>query len=629
MKNGYCSIHLGQKTHLFYNAVHGTQIRREIYNNIDMSASTEQRRDELLEGVSESKKQCVEEEDLRMRAMLAMSRYCQEQWVRKMIRLHISRGDDMKLALLSGDAGCGKSYAISLLEKKLRSMNISVVVSAMTNKAAGTLRDSCSLDCVYTFHKMMGFRKELLDDTLSLEDFTGQYCKVYGNLIFRFNTLHQSELPPERNEVIKRHSCKQLRPESCAVCSKMFMQLKVSKNPTDLAPMEGAPPFLGANVLIIDEYGLMNVEIFERMLCCIALFYGPGKGPLIVLAGSVSQLQPVGTKLRIWETERFEGLLSSSTPLFVNRRQFKDPGYAEALTYLQFNTVTEESQRIFRSQVSVREPDIMNPEYEPQKLRVFHQDEQQRTYTAAYMDTVTKKVRVGDKFISVAKNRSYNGPHAWYEVLKQAAQTLPKLFSVPKYRQGIRSTERDYLKVDKLWIGCKVRMIWHMDINGIEVVNKKTSPSSSALLGKQRGVQHQLSFADTEGVVKDICFMRENQYNVFYVKGSQTGTLYKVRPSKWHYMNWTVSTHPLACLLAMNTYDCQGCTVQGQVLYHPPRHFAMSPIKPSVYVVLSRVVQRQNLQMTNCNFAEKVGAVYFYNDKLVTYRKRVEMNYSR
>lgn len=596
-----------------------------------MRGSAERRGDELLVGESESKRRCLEEEDLRTKAMLAMSRYCQEQWVRKMVKLHMSRGERMKLALLSGDAGCGKSYAIALLEKKLRSMNIGVVVSAMTNKAAGTLMESCSLDRVYTFHRMMGFKKELLDDRLSLEDFTRQYCKVYWNVISRFNTLHQSDLPPGRNEVISRHSCRQLRPESCAVCSKMFEQLRVSKKPAELTPMDDAPPFLGVNVLIVDEYGLMNEKLFERMLCCLALFYGPGKGPLIVLSGSVSQLQPVGSNVRIWESERFEGLLSSSTPLFVNRRQFKDPGYAEALTYLQFNTVTEESQRIFRSQVSVRELDVMDPDYEPEKLRIFHQDEQQITYTAACSEKkAIKKVRVEEKFLSVAQNRaSYKGPNTWHEVLKQAAQTLPKLFSVPKYRQGIRTTERDYLKVDKLWVGCKVRMIWHMDFNGIQVANRKTPSSSSALLGTQRGVQQQLpSIADTEGVVQGICFKREGQFNEFYVKGDQTGTLYKVAPSKWNYMNWTVTTHPLACLLAMNTYDCQGCTVHGQVLYHPPRNFYMSPIKPSVYVVLTRVVKRENLQMTNCNFADKIGAVHFYNARLVAYRKRVEMNYS-
>lgn len=151
------------------------------------------------------------------------------------------------------------------------------------------------------------------------------------------------------------------------------------------------------------------------------------------------------------------------------------------------------------------------------------------------------------------------------------------------------------------------------------MANKKNSLlSSSAWLGTQRGVQRQPpSIADTEGVVQGICFKGESQFNEFYVMGYQTRTLYKVAPSKWNYMNWTVTTHLLACLMAMNTYDCQGCTVHGQVLYHPPRHFSMSPIKPSVYVVLTREVKRENLQMTNCIFAERIGTVDFYNERLI------------
>ncbi|KAJ8009784.1 hypothetical protein DPEC_G00067810 [Dallia pectoralis] len=226
--------------------------------------------------------------------------------------------------------------------------------------------------------------------------------------------------------------------------------------------MGDAPPLLGVNVLIVDEHGLLNVQLFERMLCCLALFYGPGRGPLIVFSDGSQDL-----------------------------------GYAEALTYLQFNTVTEESRLIFRSQATVRELDVMNPEYEPDKLRIFHQDQQQTTYTAAYMNKVVREARgAGEKYLSVDRN----------------------------------------------------------------------------------GASHTQD--PGHGVVQSIRFRRESQYNEFYVRGGQTGTLYKVTPSKWNYMNWTVITHPLACLLAMNTYDCQGCTVHNQVLYHPPRYFAMSPIKP-------------------------------------------------
>lgn len=575
----------------------------------------------LSAGVSQSKKQRLEETTPGMKAMLAMSRYCQEQWVRNMVKLHMSRGEQMKLALLSGDAGCGKSYAISLLEKKLKSMEISVVVSAMTNKAAGTLMEACSLDRVYTFHKMMGFKQELLNDKLSLEDFERLYREVHCNAISLFNSLRQSKL--ERlGGVNHQHSCMRLRPESCAVCSKMFKQMRFSEKFAYVDP----PLFVGSNVLIIDEYGLMNVRLLDRMLRCLALFYGPEKGPLIIFSGSVSQLQPVGSSVRIWETERFEGLLASSTPLFVNRRQFKDPGYAEAVTYLQFNTVTVDSQSIFQNQVSVTEHQVMDPYCEPEKLRVFHQDQQQIKYTTAYMKKVECEARTGEKFLSVTRNRSSRkGPSTWYEVLKQAAQTLPKLFSAPKYHKGGRPKDRDYLALDKLWVGCKVRMIWHMDINGIVASNNENPATLANPWGKQ-SVNN--SPVDMEGVVRDIKYNQRSQFNVFYVKGAQTGTLYKVSPSRWNCVNWTVMTHPLACLLAMNTYDCQGCTATGKVIYHPPKNFSMSPIKPSVYVVLSRVVVRENLQMTNCNFAETVGTVRFYDDRLVSYRKRVEMNYS-
>ena len=73
----------------------------------------------------------------------------------------------------------------------------------------------------------------------------------------------------------------------------------------------------------------------------------------------------------------------------------------------------------------------------------------------------------------------------------------------------------------------------------------------------------------------------------------------------------------------MNTYECQGCTVRGDVLYHPPFGYELSQMKPSVYVALSRVLSRENIRMTNCKFA----SCELYPRDLVEYRKRVEMAY--
>ncbi|KAK2814711.1 hypothetical protein Q5P01_000545 [Channa striata] len=436
-----------------------------------------------------------------------MSRYCQEELVRRMVRLHMFRGDRLKLALLSGDAGCGKSYAISMLETKLRALKINVAVSAMTNKVAGALMESGSgtLARAHTFHKLMGFKKELLDDALSPEDFVERYRWTYREAISRFEALCGSG--EFLRQAIDRHSCERLRPGSCAVCSGIFGQLR--ETPLETAPMEDAPPFLGFNVLIVDEYGLMTASLLERML-----------------------------------------------------RQFEDPGYAEALAYLQFNEVTEESRSIFRSRVLLAsEREATDPSHEPEKLRIFHRDEQVTSYTAAYVTKAVGGSRVGDTFLSVTRNRTgAKGPGAWYGALQQATQALPKLFSVPRFRQGARPVERDYLRTDKLWVACKVRMIWHMDQNGIQLTRKSASSWTEALGRDRAGSQAasrsrkaELSPRDTKGVVCNVAFKREAQAYEFHVKGDRMGRLYKVGLSNWHCGNWTVTTHPLACMFAMNT----------------------------------------------------------------------------
>lgn len=215
--------------------------------------------EDVRDGPGESKKARGEQDgNMRTRAMLAMSRFCQEQWVKKMLHMHMTRGESVKIALLSGDAGCGKSYGISLLANTLKSMNISVAVSAMTNKAAGTLMDSCSLETVYTFHKLMGFKRELLDDKLSVEEFMREYCNVHRSAVSRFGKMYQSDLSFQCKPLSERHSCVIFRPESCAVCSKMFQRLRKPSSSSQCGVMEDAPLFLGVNVIIVDEYGLMK-----------------------------------------------------------------------------------------------------------------------------------------------------------------------------------------------------------------------------------------------------------------------------------------------------------------------------------------------------------------------------------
>lgn len=529
----------------------------------------------------------------------------------------------MKMTLLSGDAGCGKSFALAMLVDKLKLMDVSVLVCATTNKAAAALMESSSLDAVCTLHKAMGFKKDLLDDKLSLTEFCARYRRIHGSALAQYRALCKAEITRRGGRLDSQHACTRLKPESCAVCSKLFYRLRASTNST-VNKGEEWPPFVGANVLIVDEYGLLNMTLLDRMLSCVHMFYGESRGPLVVFAGSVSQLQPVGQNERVWQTTRFEKMLAYATPLLVNRRQFGDPGYAEAVTYLQYNTVTEEARRIFKSRVTVQERDVLDPAFEPGKLRIFHQDKLQRDYTVAYLKRVGDSAATGDTFLSVVRNRwSDNELMGFYSVLKQAAQTFPKLFVVPPYKEGIKPKPRDYLAIEKLWVGCKVRLIWSMTHNGIQL----ESPTV-----RRRGAEpppvkdRRVDARDVEGTVQAI--KRERDHNKFIVRGSQSGTLYRVGPSTWTCDNWTVTAHPLACQLAMNTYDCQGSTVHGPILYHPPRHFHLSPIKPSVYVALSRVTRRDNLALTNSQFATDVGYVPIYDERLVEYRKRVELCYT-
>lgn len=134
------------------------------------------------------------------------------------------------------------------------------------------------------------------------------------------------------------------------LCSKMLLRLRV----TQAQELVGHSPHGGRSTVLRGECshrGLMSAELLQRMLSCTAIFYGPGKGPLIVFSSSVSQLQPVGSGARTRQSQCFEEHLFSFTPLFINRQQFKDAGCVKAVTYLQFNKVTDELN-------------VMNPEYD-------------------------------------------------------------------------------------------------------------------------------------------------------------------------------------------------------------------------------------------------------------------------
>ncbi|KAJ8361664.1 hypothetical protein AAFF_G00432180 [Aldrovandia affinis] len=289
-----------------------------------------------------------------------------------MINLHMTRGRWRKMALLSGDAGCGKSYAIGMLCELFRGIGVSGAVSGMTNRAAATLADFTGDTPVTTFHRMMGYKATMLDDSLPVAQFVALYRHEHKAAVedyeaFASAAMTQTEAHPR---------CNRRRAESCAVCSRLFDQHKQHYQAV-------YPPFVGVNIVIIDGYGLLRISAIERMLACMRLFYPTGCGPLIIFAGSVSQLRPVTPGVSVWQNSTFQSMLDSVTPLLVNRRQFLDPGYAEAVAYLQYNTITCEARAVFANCVTVTPEQVNDPTYEPDSLRIYHQDTQREAYAAA------------------------------------------------------------------------------------------------------------------------------------------------------------------------------------------------------------------------------------------------------
>ena len=525
------------------------------------------------------------------------------------------------MTLLSGDAGCGKSYAVSMLWERLEAMGVSCHVSAPTNKAAANLIESTSCKSVTTFHKMMGYKQKLINDNLPTMDFVQLYESTYKHIIDLYKKLREQPLEQHFMGHQRHPECLRPTPESCAECSRAFKKAKSPTSWNPLPSMREAPPFLGVNVLVVDEYGRLSENAVDKMLKCLALFYGPLGGPLIVFAGSVSQLQPLGEHEPIWARgSLFESKLASSTPLFVNRRQFQDPGYSETITYLQFNTVTDESRRIIESRCNVTIGELMEPSFNPGSQRIFHSLDEQAEYSKACMKYTESRLgatAVAPIFLKLVRNNHTDKSR--FDALKYAAQVTPKLFAVPPFNPISMPKEKDYLRLRKLWVGSRVGLLWHAGPRGI----MQKDPGLYDV-PERGGYSKCAAFVrDTEGMVVNIRHNSKKKWHEFTVQGLQSGKKYIVSPTEMDYLGWSVCTHPLSCQVAMNTHECQGCTVRGNVLYHPPIGYEWSDMKPSVYVALSRVLSRENIRLTNCRFI----SCELYPLDLVEYRKRVEMAY--
>lgn len=119
--------------------------------------------------------------------LLATSLTSQERWVSDTIDLYM-RLEGLTLTLLSGDAGCGKSYALSLLYGRLTSMGVSVCLSAMTNKAAASLSEARPAATPITFQLAMGYKEKLVRP-VRVQAILREAVLSRGQNILRYETL--------------------------------------------------------------------------------------------------------------------------------------------------------------------------------------------------------------------------------------------------------------------------------------------------------------------------------------------------------------------------------------------------------------------------------------------------------
>lgn len=124
----------------------------------------------------------------------------------------------------------------------------------------------------------------------------------------------------------------------------------------------------------------MNTESWYA----INVFFRATWGPLLILAGSVSQLSavsggPAQTKPLYNDVEFMNSVLHVQ-PRLVNFSQQRDPEFGESLSLMQYNKMSLQSATLLKSRALVTESGSMDPTYDPSAVRVFNSNDRRDTY---------------------------------------------------------------------------------------------------------------------------------------------------------------------------------------------------------------------------------------------------------
>nr|AAX53077.1 DNA helicase [Cyprinid herpesvirus 1] len=465
-----------------------------------------------------------------------------------------------RITLLTGCAGSGKTYAINKLRE---SAGQYCAITASTLNAAGIHADSC------TVHKYLGFNtSELLDLNSTDSEWFAAYKEKHKDAFSYLARAHRDYIAnPD-------HHCQTLRMR-CAKCREWMNCPKTNSSSFSIENGFAGPASIP--MLVIDEYGMLTGGMLNRILIALKLWAPPGDQHLIVLVGSVTQLQPGrGPEDRnrpddgLWTFAKWDRLLVSTFNLPFSVRSIEDPEYSECCDMMQFNVSTRRTQEIMQSRVSpCTHLDRMTP-------RVYHQD-------AMVKNTNSESLQRTQGLERVFK------PRIFYGNMKDATE-----------RKRFHAMCRSRFKHIDFFEGVKVR------VGSLVCVLKYQPQQFEGCLG----VIEELSPS-----VKVRSLESQNVHTI----GTCNIMFEKMR---------SVELLPLKLAHGMNTYFCQGLTFKFPIVYSPPAQYALSPIKPSCYVVCTRVTNRRLLNLTNCSFANsRTGETCYFSPECVRFKLECELGY--
>lgn len=525
----------------------------------------------------------------------------QNIWVADMLELLTQPTGCTQLVLLCGDAGAGKTTVIHKLQSLLEPMGLCRVTAATLN-AAG-------LHQAPTIHSYMAINTlELLDSTLSEADWIAEYRRVHATALSEHRQMINGyQLEPD-------HMCRTLKMR-CLKC-RIYMSRRGGGRAGWPAGVYNCP------MIIIDEYGMLTAQTLRRILASAMLWAPPDDHHLIVLAGSVTQLAPCvvdKSKPKIapifkqqvqqatdenseiggmWLFKNWDDLLVASYNLPFSMRSINDPLFSECMNIMQYNVCTPTCLKILQSRTFADKPIS--------------------TYPVEWPIIVHKDTDVEQ--INESVQRCIETPLIEFKPRITGSLVKRNKFI---YQMSKRFRHVNFYKSLMLQEGSLVLVLKLKSAMCVEVKDEPSSSSSPSPL-----IPLSENFEGNMGVCVSILERETGDDRTVIVRSFESGKRYQILLYNYSSEGKNCTFMPLKLCHAMNTYAVQGLTFKFPIVYNPPKWYNQSPMKPSCYVVCTRVTHRKSLFLTNCFFAIPPGRKSYFDNKCITHKIKYELGYS-